>query len=280
MPVLAEVNQKALEGLTGTVELKSLYTQQDNGMFRLDVESVNGVALEDVLGLKSSLSKTLDRAKGAEKKLKEFESRYEGIEPDKARDAIAKLEEFANGKFDDKSKAQIDAAVNQFKEKSAQEAEILRKEIEKQKADVDKWKTAAVNKSKATEINAAIAKVGANPNLSYYLDTVTKPELQENGDIKLMIRDKQGNVKLTNKSGSVEPMTVEEHVAELKGIDSFAAFFPGTGATGTGATGAHTPVVRAGQHIISRENATNPQLYRAAKEAAAKAGTTLQIAET
>jgi hypothetical protein len=280
MSILAEVNQKAFDGLTGTVELKSLYAQQENGMFRLDVESVNGVALEDVTGLKSSLSKTLDREKLANKQKKEIEAKFDGIEPDKAREAIAKLEEFASGKFDDKGKAQIEAAVNQFKDKSAKEAEVLKKEIEKQKTEAEKWKAAAVKKTTSTEINGAIAKAGANPNLSYYLETVTKPELQEDGTVKLIIYDKQGNVKLTNKSGSVEPMTIEEHVAELKGIDSFAAFFPGTGASGSGATGGtggYKP--KSGVINISREDAKNPVAYRKARAEAEKAGVPLQIAE-
>ena len=116
--------------------------------------------------------------------------------------------------------------------------------------------------------------------MSYYLNSVIKPELDETGKVKLSIQDNNGNVKLSNKSGSVEPMTVEEHVAELKGMDSFAAFFPGTGATGTGAVSSTPLRSKAGQHIISREDAKNPQKYRVAKEAAVKAGTTLQIAET
>jgi len=268
MAMAPTLDQEAFDALPETISPKDEYKKQEDGTFILDVPKVGGFALENIDGLTSSLSKTLTVKKSLEKKLKEFE----GLDPAKAREALVKMEELASGKLDDKSKAQIEAAINSFKEKAT-------KDIETAQTEAAKYKKAALGLAKTNVIKDALLKHKANQNLKYYLETFIKAELSESGAIDLTLQDENGNVRYSSKSGSTEPMTVDEHVAELKGIDSFAAFFEGTGASGSGATPASPVKIGSGQHIIAREDAKDPQKYRVAKEAATKAGTTLQIAE-
>ena len=257
MALLAKINQEEYEKLSEAIQTE--YKQQDDGTYMLDVTSVEGFALENVTGLKTSLSKTLTREKEAVKKLKEFE----GIDPEKAKAALQKMDELANGKLDDKSKAKIEAAINQFKEEAT-------KEIEQAKEETKKWKNSAISAAKNTAINDALLKHKANENLRYYLEKVIKSELQDDGTIKLTVHDNDENIKYSNKSGSMELMTVEEHVSELKNIDSFAPFFEGSGATGSGAktdgsgikTGMKNPFAKETFNLTEQSKLmkTNPKL--------------------
>src|SRR5262245_7637775 len=76
----------SLDGLDDAT--KALYVEKD-GKFVLDVESVDGFALEDVNGLKTALGKERTRADRAEG----LNVKFKDLDPDKARAALAELEE-------------------------------------------------------------------------------------------------------------------------------------------------------------------------------------------
>ena len=77
--------------------------------------------------------------------------------------------------------------------------------------------------------------------------------------------------------GKGEFLGIKDFVSEMRESEIFGRAFEGTGTTGSG-TPANRGQTRPGSFILSREDAKDPMKYRAAREAAAKAGQELQIA--
>ncbi len=96
---------------------RSLYVEKD-GKHVLDV-----TGLEDTGGLKSALQKERDAAKANAKALKELQERFNGIDPDKVREMM--------GKLDQDGEAALIAA-GKIDEVVAKRSEKLRLELQKQ----------------------------------------------------------------------------------------------------------------------------------------------------
>lgn len=250
-------------------ELKKEYKKQDDGTYLLDVTPVGDVALENVKGLKSSVSAARAERDKAQQELKAFE----GLDVTKAREAIQKVEDMADWKPDDKVKEQIEAIKKQLTDKHL--GEIGKKD------EVVSSMTKQLEKM-MIEANAATAiaeSKGSAKLLLPHVKNATRMKQTDKGEFVVEVIDTDGNVRLSPATGSTAPMSIAELVAEMKTQDSFAPAFEGSGASGSGATGSNTRVVN-GSHVISAVDAKDPAKYRSAKEAATKAGTTLQISET
>jgi hypothetical protein len=101
---------------------RALYVEKD-GKYHLDVDG-----LPDVGGLKSALEKERDARKEEARQRKEFEKRYEGIDPDKTRQLMAQFDDADEAALIKEGKAGIDKIIEKRTEK-------LRKEFEKQLED-------------------------------------------------------------------------------------------------------------------------------------------------
>jgi hypothetical protein len=252
-----------LDGLPADVAKE--YTKGDDGKFTLVVEAVGGLALENVDGLKTALSKERETARKAGDALKPFD----GLDPVKARDALTKVGEMANWTPEQKVKEQIESIKSQLLEAHGKEKATLEKRL----AGYQKQLNNALITQAAT---AAIAEhKGVVELLLPHVERSTRIRETENGQLVVEVIDKDGNPRVDNKGNA---MSITQLVESMKASDTFARAFEGSGATGSGATGG-----KAGgsgrPHTISRADARDHSKYVAAQEAAQKAGQPLQVVD-
>jgi hypothetical protein len=227
MTLAAIIKEEVLTSLSD--DLKKEYKKQSNGTFLLDVTAVDGFALEDVRGLKSALSSERTTRESAENKLKSFE----GLDVDKARDAIKKVQEMENWTPEQKVKEQIATIKTQMEEKH-------RGELTKKEEEVSMLTQQLQKKMIDSEAIKAISENGGSPKsasvLLYPIRELTRMRKTDKGDFVVEVIGTDGNPRISPASGSTSPMSISELVAEMKNNEAYAPLFDGTGATGTGAT--------------------------------------------
>jgi hypothetical protein len=265
MALKAKINADAHKALDPATQ--ALYTEIEGG-FILAVDSVDGWALEDVADLKNALAAERTNVKTVKNKL----SMFGDIDPTDAKTALSQLDKINNWKPDEKVQAQIEAREKQLIEKHTKESgtltterDDLRKQLEAQL--IDNAGMLALTKHK-----------GSVELLLPHIRTSTRIERGDDGKYVARIVDGKGNTRISTKSGSTDPMSIDELVESMRDHETFKPAFAGTGASGTGATGGSNAGSK-GAHVISSQDARNPAMYRAAKEAAAKAGASLSINE-
>lgn len=262
MALAAIIKKDAWDGLSD--ELKKEYRPQEDGTYLLDVAPVGDFALENVKGLKSALSAERASREKAEGLVKAFE----GLDPEKARSALKKVEEMANWKPEDKVREQIE-------DKHKTELKALQDRLDKRTSQVEKMLV------EASALKALADAKGNAELLLPHVKAATRLRETENGEFVVEVVGVDGNVRISPATGKTGPMSIEELVAEMKQSATYGVCFEGTGASGSGATGSvgGTPPGRTSGYTINATDARDPAKYRAAKEAAAKAGVTLQMVE-
>ena len=98
--------------------------------------------------------------------------------------------------------------------------------------------------------------------------------IEEDGKYQVRVVGPDGSPRMNAKG---EFLGIKDYVSEMRESEVFSRAFEGTGTTGSG-TPANRGQTRPGSFILSREDARDPMKYRAAREAATKAGQELQIA--
>jgi hypothetical protein len=240
-----------------------------DGKFVFEAETVVEVA-----GLKSSLEKERKLKADFEKALKG----YEGVDPEEARRLKTEAEQVALDKL--KSKGDWETREKQLQERLAadlkkhqdQYAGELAKREEREKLLQQSLERHLIE----AQATAAIAAAGGVPELLLPHVKSAVKVVEENGQFVARVIDANGQPRIANVKG--DPYTISHLVEEMKGNQVFGRAFAASGAGGSGAQN-NTAGSGGGQFTLSREQAKDPQTYRAAKEAAAKAGATVQIAE-
>lgn len=220
--------------------LRAEYTAQADGRFILAVEPheeevveagvkrVARYALEDVAGLRSTVSST----RSERDRLKDQLEQLKDIDPVKARDAIKKAGEMANWSPEEKVAAQIEAVKKALGDKHAGEVAAIQKKADKLRAQIERL---LVDDAITKELVAA----GANEQGIKLLPAQLKPRIRVNensaGELLHEVIGEDGNPQLTNKVGSTEGMRIGELVESFK--KSFPSMFKGSGVTGSGAPG-------------------------------------------
>jgi len=213
-----------LDGLSD--EFRKLYVERD-GKFYLDVEAVDGWNLEDVRELKSALSSEREARKKAEGKVGAFGE----LDPEKAKEAIQKLEEMKDWTPDEKVKEQIEVQVAAIKEKLQGEIDGHIKTVE----DLNSQLSTHIIDNSAL---AALAKHKGNSKLLLpHVRQMVKAVKDENGRLIAQVVDEKGGPRISMKQGSTDPMEIEELVEWMKNQSDFAPGFEGNGASGSGAKG-------------------------------------------
>jgi hypothetical protein len=219
----------ALKALVETIDLvpedaRGFYKEAD-GKFILDVESVDGFALEDVSGLKNTLGKEMTLRKKLEKDVIKFKD----IDPDKARDALARLEELGNidpAKDADKIVAErLEAAKRQLLEKHGEELKTRDGRIGQLTKTVE---------SLLIDQAATVALAEAKGSVELLLPHVQRhTRVREDGDrFVVEVVDKDGNARIGNSKG--DPMTIADLVQEMRKSEAFGRAFDGDGQSGSG----------------------------------------------
>lgn len=224
------IEHMALKALVEKIDelpepVRAFYAEKD-GKFVLDVESVDGFALEDVGGLKSTLGKEMTRRKALEKDFAKFKD----IDPDKAREALVKLEELGNidplKEADKIIDQRLKAATGQLVEKHTKELQAERAEKQSLEAAfsevlIDQAATAAIAEAK-----------GSVELLLPHVQRHTRVRKLEDGRRVVEVVDKDGTVRIADSKGN--PMTITDLVAEMRKSEAFGRAFEGTGNSGSG----------------------------------------------
>ena len=215
--------------------VRSLYRAgtADEGLedkFVLDVEASDGFNLENVEGLKTALSSERTEHGKTKAKVKDFE----GIDPVKAKEAIAKIEELGtldpkkdvDRLVDEKVKAQLD----QVNERHQNELTARDKKIEGRDALL---RQTLVHDA---ALKAIVAEKGDPDLLLPHILPRIQLELDEDDTGKIVpktkVLDASGNVRIGDSQGN--PMKIEGLVGELKKHEKFSKLFEGSGHSGTG----------------------------------------------
>ena len=265
----------------GTMDtaVQALY-KEDGDAFIVDVTPVDGWALENVKGLKSSLQKERSRGDTGSKLADELQAKFKDIDPVKAREALDKMKELEDWDPEKKlaeAKSQFEASLTS---KFGKDKEVL---VTKHSADME-----ALNKKYSTvsgqlrtsivdaeAIRAISEAKGATELLLPIVRSAVRMVEQEDGTFKPAIMDGE-QPRLSPKSGSTDWMSIAEYIEELRQTDAYARAFDGSGASGSGATGNNSGSPGS-SFRISASDAKDPARYRAAKAQAEKSGRELQI---
>lgn len=195
------------------------------GRFVLAVEGSSGYALENVDGLKSALGKE----RTTREKLERDVVKFKDIDPDKARTALAELDELkkldpakeadkiANGKFE-AAKAQLIQAhqteIGQREERIGHLARTVEGLL------VDAVATTALAEAKGS-VELLLPHVRAH---------VKVKELD--GKFGVEVVDKDGNARIADAKGT--PMDIKGLVAEMRQSETFGRAFEADGHDGQG----------------------------------------------
>lgn len=181
----------------------------------------DGWGIEDVSGLKQTLSAERTQRKAAEKSL----TAYEGIEDAAA--ARQALEAMKAGSL--KSSKEIDEFRKQLEEKVA--ADLAKK---------DQLTSGLTKQLREIMVDKAITEAIAreNGNLKLLLPVVrgaVKAETTADGTLAVAVVDENGKELVSKAEGSTKPMSIPEFVSVLKSQAEFKAAFSGSGVGGSAA---------------------------------------------
>lgn len=244
-----------------TLSRADLYTKTDDG-YVLNVEPVKGWDVKPVEKLMAALGSERTTRADLEAKLKALD----GLDPRAAREALAKVKEWQDSPPEARAKAQAEALLKEAQTKYQQETSKLRGQLERELVE-----------AKARE---ALAKHKGNVELLLpHVKGRIKAEVDTDGELRAYVVDQSGNkAHVMGKDGSMQPMSIESLVEQMRAQDSYAAAFQGSGASGAGtqtgrggSTGAFT---------ISASQARNdPRAYQAVRDRAIAAGQQVQITQ-
>lgn len=206
---------------------RGLYKEDQNGLHVLNVEPVNGFALENITSLKNALEK--ERAD--RKKFEGLYKPFEGIEADAARDALAKAEKWKD--FDPEKDAERIALekFNNAKKQLESEFETRYNPVAEENASL---RSLIVGAALENAANEAIAAAKGNPALLMpIIKSMTKAEYQD-GKVVISVLDEGGKPKIKDHVNQT-PYSVSDLIEELKSNEAYGgAFEAHTG--GSGAT--------------------------------------------
>lgn len=251
--------------------LKAYYKPMGEGGtdYVLDVAPERGFTFENT----ENLRRSLDRVKGAEAGYKAALDKFKDIDADKARGALAKLDEIDKWTPDQKVQEKIASLERQLGEKHGNEKKALLAQIEELNGLVNSTFVEA-------ELTRAIAAHGGRAPLLLPALVAGKrvKAVRDGNKFALRVLDETGQemvTRLPDKSGA---MGVDELVASLKNTPDFAPAFAGSGPTGGGTPQQQTPRATA-EFTISRSDAKDHGKWSKANEAATKAGKVLQVVD-
>ena len=264
MPKLKmKLNQDEYEAL-GEAQ-REYYVASGSG-YILDADGV-----EDVGGLKSALEKQKKEVRELKASLQEKVELYKDIDPEAARDALAKIR-----KLDEKSLLDEGKIEELFKQRLTSTQREHDAKLKALQSDIDARNekiSALTQRLSKTALTAQLAQgatdARVDPEWFDYvnLKAQTQWRLDEAGELAPY----DGESLLYGKDG--KPMTMTEWISVLA-KDKPKILLPNAGGGASGSNGRP-----GGQFVISREDARNNQKYEQAKQAAEKAGQQLQVSD-
>lgn len=200
------------------------YDEQDDGSYLLSVTPTGGLALENVAGLKATISSLRGENAKATKTLKAFGD----IDPETAKDAVEKAAELAGMDLD----AKVEEAV-----KSREQQLIKKHSTDLDTAHAERDAMRGTLEGVMIQDAATSALASNKGNVDLLLPHVVKQAKlrQVDGDkFTVEIVDVDGNVLISPATGSTAPMTINELVVSMRADKRYQAAFEGDGTTGSG----------------------------------------------
>lgn len=192
-----------------------------NGKFTIAIPA--GWAVEDVKGLKTALQ----AERGARQKAETSLAAFDGIDDaPAAKEALEKLRAggLKSSKDIEEFKATVEKKFGDERAKLQAERDALRKSLESEVVE-----KAAI---------AALTAKGGGKSLRALLPLVKQAirvEHAADGKLKVTLADDKGSPLVTRKSGSTDPMAIEEFVDTLRESADLKALFEASSAGGSGA---------------------------------------------
>lgn len=272
MPLKAVVSE--LESVPEAA--RALYVERD-GVHVLDVEAVETGgkrwSLEEVGGLKSALQ----RERGERERLAKTVAEFGDLTPAKAREALEQVKRFSeldpSKELDEKIAAHRRELEERYEKKRRAEIEPLTARLAKRESQLEKT-------LKSGAIRAALLEKGALPEDLDYLEfhTSRHVEMQEQDEQYVpRVVGSNGSPLISMKVGSVDAMGIDELI-DFEIRPKYQRHFLGENASGSGSSQNNSANTNGSSgYRLSREDAQDPAKYRAAKEAAQKAGAQIVI---
>lgn len=259
--------------------VKKEYVDAGNGNFKLDVSAVEGFELADTSKLKSALQKEREASKKATDLLKTFE----GIDPDKARDAQTQLEELLKVDPEKKLEAHKKTIEQQLNTKYDAERKKLTDQHTSQMSSLTGENKTLDEQLQQVLIQStalsAITTAKGNPDLLLPLvKQQARLKKDDKGRRVVEIIDADGTVRLSSKAGSMDPMSIDEFVEAMKTDKRYSAAFAGAGASGSGAgAGDRGSGTGNSRFQLTETQAKDPTMYQRVRGEAIKAGQQVSI---
>ncbi len=217
------------EGLDEAVA--ALYVQKD-GQFVLDVEGVNGVALEDVGALKKALGVERTARKKSDEALKPYKLDGEDgyLDPVAAGEAIVKVAEFANLDPEKEAGKRADLKI------TAAKKAIIEEWTGKVKTEVDRNERIMGQLGKVMVDNEVLRvlsdkEVKGNSRILLPLMRPNIRVVEEEDAFKTVVYGEDGEPLLNGKG---DPATIKEYVQVLRDDEELAGAFGGSEHSGGG----------------------------------------------
>lgn len=253
--LLAIIGQEGFDALT---EQEQAHYGEKDGNFFLDVGPAEGLELADTTGLRSALQSERQNNAALKKENQTILTTYAGIDdPEKALEAIGKMDEIANWNPDEKTaqmKQEFEAQVTDkhnkeldtVKVKLTGELTVVQKKLDARSAQLRD----SLVRTKASALLAE-KEIEGNPNLLLpYIEKHIRMKELDDDTFETEVVDDNGTPLISTAPGSTAPMTMREFVMDLKSKPEFGGAFKGTGAAGSG--GGSSEVAPAGaQKVIS-----------------------------
>lgn len=199
---------------------------ETEGKFVLKVEPVDGFALENINGLKTTLGKEMSLRKSLEKQV----VKYKDIDPDAAREALAKLQEMGDL---DPAKDADRIADSKFQAAKAQLLEKHGQELAQRDERINTLDSALDGLVRREAAVKAIAEAKGSVDLLLpHVMAHTRRKETDDGKFDVEVIDASGNVRIGNAKG--DPMDLKGLVAEMRQSETFARAFDADGHSGTG----------------------------------------------
>lgn len=225
-----EAIRENLEGLNEQEQAHYNEVEKDGKKtYHLDVTPVEGMSLENVTGLKSTVEKLRSNERTLQADLDKINKKFEDIDPDQARTAIAKYDEVKNWNGDQK----VQEAVAASKVELIKAHKKAKDELENELAETTTQLQEALVTTKIVE---ALQKEEGNVDLLLpHVKLHVEMAKDKDGKFHPEVVNKEGHQRVGDSDGN--PMTILQYVQEMKTQKSFAAGFAGANSTGSGNSG-------------------------------------------
>lgn len=210
--------------------LKAEYRLKDDGAgYLLQVNEIQGIALEDVTGLRGALESERKSVTDLKRKLKSFD----GLDPRKARDAIRKVDEFAKIDPEKELEAKIKEHEAQLIERHNETLQIANKRAD---GYLSQLESIMID----NEALKAIQTAGGNAKLllPHVRNQIRMKEDEQGRLTAEVFNPRTGSPRAGDNQGN--PLTIPQLIDEIKADKDYAVAFAGSGQTGSGAVSGST----------------------------------------